>query len=81
VVHDYFNYTSMTSAPRRPEWTEVVVATAPSWRARSGDPEVCGRLPAILSRHGFELEHVDVHQRFGFAGDIMFQWASTWWRN
>ncbi len=81
VVHDYFNYTAMTAAPRREVWTEVVLATARSWRARGGDPDVCGRLPAMLSRHGFEMEHVEVHQRFGFPGDTMFQWASTWWRN
>jgi hypothetical protein len=81
VVHDYFNYTSMTCAPKRAAWPQVVEATARSWRARGGDPDVMGRLPAMLERQGFSLDHLEVHQRHARPHETMFHWASTWWRN
>src|SRR5581483_1340758 len=62
-VHDYFNYTGMTPAPRRDSYALMVAATARSWRDNGGDPDVVGRLPALLHEHGFTLEHLDVHQR------------------
>lgn len=81
VVHDYFNYASMTTAPPRASYTHVVQATARSWRKRGGDPDVVGRLPAMLQRQGFEVEHIELHARFAKPGESMFGWVSTWWRN
>jgi ubiquinone/menaquinone biosynthesis C-methylase UbiE len=81
VVFDYFNYTSMTCAPKAASYARIVEATARSWRARGGDPDIVGRLPAMLERAGFELEHLEVHQRHARPGETMWQWAATWWRN
>jgi len=87
IVQDYFNYTSMSAAPRLASHDRLVQATAQSFRARGGDPDVVGRLPAMLARHGFEWLHFQVHQRVarggklpGGATDPMLAWPLTWWR-
>lgn len=81
VVHDYFNYEAMTCAPRRESYAKVVAATARSWRARGGDPDVVGRLPRMLKDHGFVLEHLAQHQRLARPGESMWHWVGSWWRN
>jgi SAM-dependent methyltransferase len=80
VVHDYFNYGAMTTAPRRASHDRAVAATMASWRAQGGDPDVMGRVPRLLAAHGFELEHVHAHQRVARGDDAMFAWPHTWWR-
>jgi hypothetical protein len=81
VVHDYFNYEAMTLAPRRESYQAVVAATARSWRARGGDPDVVGRLPGLCADAGLVVEHLDVHQRIARPGESLWHWAATWWRN
>lgn len=81
VVHDYFNYEAMTCAPRRASYATVVAATARSWRARGGDPDVVGRLPRMLRDHGFVVEHLAQHQRLARPGESMWHWVASWWRN
>jgi ubiquinone/menaquinone biosynthesis C-methylase UbiE len=80
VVHDYFNYATMTSAPRRASITKVVEATMRSWRDRGGDPDVAGRLPAMMESTGLEVLSIDVQQRVARPMDSMFSWPDTWWR-
>lgn len=81
VIHDYFNYTTMTLAPRRPWFSRVVELTAASWRERGGDPDVMGRVPGMLERSGMELERRELHARHAAPGDTTWQWGATWWRN
>lgn len=80
-IHDYFNYSAMTAAPRRDSYARVVELTARSWRDNGGDPDVAARLPGMLHDHGFTLEHLAVHQRIARRGDSMWWWAETWWRS
>jgi SAM-dependent methyltransferase len=80
VVHDYFNYTSMTMAPRRASHDRAVAATAASWRARGGDPDVAGTLPRMLEEAGMRVTAVRVHQRVARGSDSMFAWPDVWWR-
>lgn len=80
VLHDYFNYECMTVAPRRESFTRVVAATARSWRAPGGDPDVMARVPRLLLEHGLELLHLQVHQRIARPGDSMWNWVASWWR-
>ena len=80
VVHDYFNYSSMTMGPRRRSHDLAVQATISSWRERGGDPDVVGRLPALFQQHGLRVLHLGVHQRIARGGDSMFAWPDTWWR-
>jgi ubiquinone/menaquinone biosynthesis C-methylase UbiE len=79
VIHDYFNYTSMTLAPRSSAHDRAVAATAKSWRERGGDPDIAGRLPELLHEAGFELTHLALHARLARAGEPMFAWPHTWW--
>lgn len=80
VLHDYFNYECMTAAPRRESFTRTVAATARSWRAPGGDPDVMARVPRLLRENGLELAHLQVHQRIARPGESMWNWVATWWR-
>lgn len=78
AVQDYFNYErTMTLAPRREAFTKVVQATAASWRSRGGDTDVMGKLPGILEREGFAVEHMNVIQRMARPDDTMWHWPQT----
>lgn len=81
VVQDYFNYESMTLAPRREIFTRIVKATGESWRANGGDPDVIGRLVGLCRQTGFEVEHLDVRQRIARPGTMLWAWPDTWWRS
>jgi hypothetical protein len=80
-IHDYFNYETMSPAPRRASYTRMIDATAKSWRDNGGDPDVVSRLPRILHDAGFDLAHLEVHQRVARLGDTMWHWTATWWRS
>jgi ubiquinone/menaquinone biosynthesis C-methylase UbiE len=80
VVHDYFNYTAMSMAPRRASHDKAVAATAKSWRDRGGDPDIVARLPRLMQEAGLRLEHLHVHQRIARGGETMFHWINVWWR-
>lgn len=80
VVHDYFNYGAMTMAPRRRSHDLAVAATMQSWRAKGGDPDVMGRVPAMLVANGFTIESLLPHHRLARGSDAMFAWPDTWWR-
>jgi len=82
VVQDYFNYElGMTLAPRREMFSRVVRAIAHSWRSRGGDPDIMGTLPRLMQRHGFEIQHMDVHQRIARPGSTLWHWPDTFYRN
>lgn len=80
VVHDYFNYGSMTMAPRRRSHDRAVAATMKAWREHGGDPDVVGRLPRVFGENGLRLDHLTVHTRVARGSDSMFAWPDTWWR-
>jgi len=85
VIHDYFNYTSMTMAPRRKAFSKAVAATAESWRERGGDPDVMARVPAMLADAGFSVRHLNIHARLARGSstaqpDSMYHWMANWWR-
>lgn len=80
VIQDYFNYESMTMAPRSRAWDAAVRATAKSWRERGGDPDVMGRVPGMLVERGFAIERLEVHQRIARGREAMFTWPDVWWR-
>ncbi len=80
VVHDYFNYATMTTAPRRSSHDKAVAATIKSWKDRGGDPDICGRLPQLMKAAGLRVTHIVVHQRTARKGDSMLHWPVVWWR-
>lgn len=81
IIQDYFNYEAMCTAPRMPAFARAVHATGQSWRARGGDPDIMGRLPAMLESAGFAVEHIGVNQRIARPGDPMWHWPQTFWTN
>ena len=80
VVHDYFNYESMTIAPRDKAFTRVIQAVGASWRARGGDPDVVARIPGFMHRCGMDVEVLDVHQRVCRPHEPMWAWPDTFFR-
>jgi ubiquinone/menaquinone biosynthesis C-methylase UbiE len=81
AIHDYFNYETMTLAPRRDAFTKVITAVARSWRDHGGDPDVAGRLPALLRKHGLEVTHLSVNQRVGTPDSTIWAWPDSFWRS
>lgn len=80
VVQDYFNYESMSLAPRREPFSRVVRAVGRSIRDRGGDPDVMARLPALCRRHGLRVEHIAVHERVARPGSTLWAWPDTFFR-
>ena len=85
VIHDYFNYTSMTMAPRRSAFDKAVAATAESWRERGGDPDIMAHIPTMLATAGFTVRHLNIHARIARGSstgqpDSMYHWMANWWR-
>lgn len=79
-INDYFNYRSMTMAPRRVSHDKAVAATIKSWEARGGNTDIVGILPRLLEKHGLTVTHLDVHHRVCRGRDTMFAWIDVWWR-
>ncbi|MBI5865536.1 MAG: methyltransferase domain-containing protein [Planctomycetes bacterium] len=81
AVQDYFNYLSITLAPRGPALERVVQAVGASQRASGGDPDLCGRVPGWLIKHGLEVREIRPILRVARPGDPLWQWPDTFFRN
>jgi len=80
-VNDYFNYRSMTLAPRRAGFTRGIEAVAKSWIDQGGDSDIVGRLPGMAHASGLTVTHVEVDQRVARPGQTMWNWADSFWPN
>lgn len=81
AVQDYFNYEAMTIAPKNAVFSKVIAAVGKSWRARGGDPDIMGRLPAMLAAAGFRIEHLQVRQRIARPGSTLWHWPDSYFNN
>ncbi|MCG3127186.1 MAG: 2-phytyl-1,4-naphtoquinone methyltransferase [Phycisphaerae bacterium] len=81
AIQDYFNYVALALAPRSPILERVVAAIDASWRARAGDPDVVGRLPALCAAHGLRVREIRGHARVARPGSVLWQWPTTFFRN
>ncbi|MCR9247552.1 MAG: methyltransferase domain-containing protein [bacterium] len=79
IVHDYFHYESMTLAPHSKVHDRAVAATAKAWRDRGGDPDIVGRLPAMMRDADLEIERLECLQRSPRGTDSMYAWVDVWW--
>lgn len=88
-VNDYFNYESMTLAPREEVFSRVIAAVGRSWRARGGDPDVAARLPGMFTRAGLRVIDLSVASRAARppaaarrdgASATMWAWPDTFFR-
>ena len=79
AIQDYFNYETMSLAPKRDEFSTVIRAVGRSFRDRGGDPDIAGRLPGLLHAHGFEVTHLAINQRLARPQDQMWHWPDSFW--
>ena len=79
AVQDYFNYESMTLAPKREAFSRVIRAVGKSWRARGGDPDIVSRLPGLFRKHGLDVSHLAVNERIARPRATMWAWPDTFW--
>lgn len=77
AVQDYFNYESLTLAPRGPALERVVKAVAESWRSHGGDLDVAGKIPGMMRRQGIEVRDITPHGRVARPGTLLWQWPET----
>jgi SAM-dependent methyltransferase len=81
AIQDYFNYERcLTLAPRCEAFTRVINAVGAAWRARGGDTDVMGKLPALFLKHGFDIQSIDVVQRIARPGSTMWSWPNSFWQ-
>lgn len=81
AVQDYFNYRGITLAPRSAVFDRVVAAVDKSWRVRGGDPDIAGRLPAIMRRCGLHVREIRPIARVARPGSALWDWPTTFFRN
>lgn len=79
AIQDYFNYESMTLAPRHADFSRVIAAVARSWRSGGGDPDIVSLLPGMLRQHGFRVDHLAVNQRIARPGSMAWAWPDSFW--
>jgi ubiquinone/menaquinone biosynthesis C-methylase UbiE len=81
AVQDYFNYLSLTLAPRSAAFSRAVAAVKASYDKCGGDPDIVGRLPRMLSEVGMEVLDIRSHVRVARPGSPLWQWPDTFFRN
>jgi ubiquinone/menaquinone biosynthesis C-methylase UbiE len=79
AIQDYFNYETMSIAPKCEEFSTVIRAVGKSFRDHGGDPDIAGRLPGMLHKHGFEVTHISVNQRIARPTEQIWHWPDSFW--
>lgn len=80
VIQDYFNYESMTLAPRREAFSRGIAAVGKSWRERGGDPDIMGTMPRRVREAGLRIVHREVIQRVARPNEQMWTWPTIFWK-
>jgi ubiquinone/menaquinone biosynthesis C-methylase UbiE len=82
IIHDYFNWKTMTLAPRSKSLDQVVSTTIAAFEERKGDIDIAARLPKMLEDLDLKIEHFQTHQRVARGGgkDSTIYWPLTWWK-
>lgn len=81
AVQDYVNYEAMLLSPPSEHFTRVIRVVAESWRRRGGDPDVCLRIPSMMTRHGLTVERVRPIVRSARPDSPLWQWPESFFRN
>lgn len=58
AILDYFNYLAVGFQPPAPELGRVFQAVHKSFAEHGGSLDICGILPGLLSKHGFQIAHL-----------------------
>ena len=83
IIHDYFNWKSMSIGPRSQAVEEMVLAAVQSFESRHGNVDLAGHLLGMLRRANFGVLHFDISVRIPRGGgkDPALDWPLTWWRS
>ncbi len=81
IIQDYFNYETLTLAPKRASMDRVVQAVSQAWKVRGGNVNIMGDAPRLLADAGLELADIRVIQRLAHPGKPMWNWPTTFFTN
>lgn len=81
AVQDYFNYETLTVAPKTPIMQRVALAIGRAWRDRGGDPDIVSRLPRMMIDSGFDVLEIRPQLRVARPGEMLWQWPDTYFAN
>ncbi|MCB9847891.1 MAG: methyltransferase domain-containing protein [Phycisphaeraceae bacterium] len=80
AMQEYFNYRTLTLAPRTPLFEPVVAAIRASWHDYGGDDDIGGSLPAMLRSAGLEVVSIRPLVRVARPGEAMWRWPDSYFR-
>jgi len=80
AIMDYFNYASLTLAPRGPAIERVIEGLCESWSATGGDLDIGSRLPHLLDQAGFELVDMRPTVHIARPGESFWEWPARFFR-
>jgi SAM-dependent methyltransferase len=80
AIQDYYHYRGVHLAPYSAAFDRVFDATDKSWRMHGGDPNIAGRLPAMLRRNGLRVTDVRSLVRSARPDSLLWQWPTTFFR-
>ena len=80
AIQDYFGYTGMCLAPRRPIFERIVQAMGELWN-ETGNLDVMGDMPRFLREAGMELTDFRMVHRVARPSDPIWDWPSIFWPN
>ena len=81
VIQDYFHYEGVVIAPEREIFRRIFAATAKSWRAHGGNPNIGCALPELLVRGGFAIQEIRPIVRIARPGSPLWHWPVSFFAN
>lgn len=79
IIQDYFNWRSMSIAPRDEHFSRVINALLEYWEGNDGSNDVIGVVPRHLREQGFTLVHLEANQRIATPGSPIWNWPDSFW--
>jgi len=81
AVQDYINWAALSVSPQSDAFLRVMPSVGKSWRDHGGDPQVGGKLPAMMAARGLRVESIVPMQRVARSSDPLWQWPTTFFAN
>ena len=81
AVQDYINWAALALLPPSEAFLRVMPAVGKSWRDHGGDPQIGGRLPAMMEASGLHVESILPLQRIARSTEPLWQWPTTFFAN
>lgn len=81
AVQDYFDYASLTLAPRSEVFSRVIQAVSRSWRDHGGDDDIAARIPGMMRRTGLDVLSVRPNLRVARPHQPLWAWPTSFFRS